>query len=116
MNLLHKIALALEATADYIDKSDIEKATKSEEKIASDPSIEVIFKEAFGKEIDPNTLEKISSDPSLKETFMKMADSMSAAQSLGEPSDKNDQNIIPTTKQERSKLADDRFKSWILDD
>jgi len=115
MTFLHKLALVLEAAADELDAKPTITPVANNEKVAEVVEVDFksIFKTVTGKEPSNDMLEKISSDPELKETFQKMADNLNAAESLGEPSEKHD-GSEPQTKAEKLKVAEERFKSWIL--
>lgn len=126
MNLFHKLAAALDATADHLDAQVLKAAaapalTAPEPAVAEKTAVKKeaeylaeAYQAAFGKEPDPVLLDKLAADDTLRETFLKLAEHSGAADTLGGPADRDDAPAEPKTAAERVRRAEDRFGDWIL--
>jgi hypothetical protein len=130
MNLLHKLANVLDATADHLDaqtKVAFQQAMAApavspvapapEEKKANVKGSEYlseVYQAVTGSAPDAAVLNKLASDDAMRDTFLKLAEHAAGAESLGGPAEQTDAPEEPKTAEERVRRAGDRFGDWIL--
>lgn len=115
MTRAYDLANLLEKTADYIEELETRTVARGAEKSASvSPSEEIsdLFRAATGEDASYEVTEKIASDPSLMEQFRKLARNASRPDPMGGPVSEEGYDSTLTTN--RSKAAEDRFLSWIV--
>lgn len=114
MTRAYEIASLLEKTADYIEELEARPVTGPEKTAAANPSTEIsdLFRAATGAEPTQEFSEKLASDPSLMEDFRKLARNASRPDPMGGPV--SEEGYDTTLPQNRSKAAEDRFLSWIV--
>lgn len=115
MTRAYELANLLEKTADYIEELETRQTGKGAEKSASvSPSAEIsdLFRAATGEDASDEVTEKIANDPSLMEQFRKLARNASRPDPMGGPV--SEEGYDSTQSADRSKAAEDRFLSWIV--
>lgn len=111
----YEIANLLEKVADYVQDLETARAEAPVTKTAAvNPNTEIsdLFRAATGDEVTSEFAEKIASDPSLMEEFRKLARNASRPDPMGGPV--SEEGYESQTSGNRSKAAEDRFLSWIV--
>lgn len=115
MSNLLKAAAVLDAAANHFDALEGEKVSAlTIERQTQIDALASKYAEAVGEEMPANVRKKLAeSDKEIVELIASMATKQaSAIESLGAPSDRND-DVAPSTVKEAAEMADQKFVSWI---
>ena len=113
---LIKVANVLEAAADHFDAVENEKVSAIHNE--REKQIDILaskYAEATGEEMPQNIRQKLAaSDKDVVSLLNSMVEKQAGnVESLGSPSDKNDDRV-PVSVKEASDQAEDRFLNWIV--